>query len=234
MTHSKNKIGIGLNCVFYERDFDIISLDQLRTLKQMYKADKKKASEYVFNALRRRRAPKKLFDGHSSMPYISVKEYGNDGFNSLIVYRDGEPEKELLDDIKKIKIHRRTEPDELTKLCARKKPCIVVGYHLYVGEETEFYTDIEGDSFDIKKLKLFPSVGFDEKQYGGDISITPTVIEYDGKISDELQYSIHYDFRNPNMLELFGVVVDKNGRTDYYRGDEEASFDAFLDSIVKE
>ncbi len=237
MTRAKNKIGIGLNCIFYERDFDTISIDKLKTLKQLYKADKKKAAEYVFNALRWRKDPKMLFDGHSSMPYISVKEYGNDGFNSLMVYRDGEPEKELLEEIKKIKIHRRTEPDELTKLCTRKKPCIVVGYHLYVGEETEFYTDIDGDSFDIKKLKLFPSTGFDELKYRNpysDISISPTVIEYDGVISDELQYSYSYEDRY-NMLDLFGVVVNRNGKTDYYGGDDvDDDFDAFLDSVVKE
>lgn len=84
------------------------------------------------------------------MPYESVREYGGDGLNSIRVYEDGELVKEYFREVEKIQIAKRKEKDALSVLRKSRRFQFIVGYKAYFNL-TEFYSDIESDSFDLKK-----------------------------------------------------------------------------------
>ena len=220
-------ISIGLESAYYETDFEEISYDNLLKLKKLYDEEGEDAVlNYVYNALRWQDDPDGLFDYHEPTPYLSVREYGMDGLNSIRVYKDDELIEVIHEEVEDVKIVKRNEDDEFTKFCKGNGPRFIVGYRTYC-EGAESIAEIDSPTFDIKKLKLLSSNGFNEERYrGGDISINPTGFIYDGK---EYYGDEDGEFE---PLEVFGVIVDKNGNVDTSFLEDE-DFEGFLTMATK-
>ena len=226
MKNTMGVISIGLESAYYETDFEEISYDNLLKLKKLYDEEGEDAVlNYVYNALRRQDDPEGLFDYHEPMPYLSVREYGMDGLNSIRVYEDDELIEELHEEVENVKIAKRKGVDEFTRFCKRNGPRFIVGYRTYC-EGAESIAEIDSPTFDIKKLELLPTHGFDEEKYnGGDISINPTGFVYDG----EEYYGDECGECEP--IEVFGVIVDGNGNVDTSFLEEE-DFEGFLTKVT--
>ena len=227
MKNTMGVISIGLESAYYETDFEEISYDNLLKLKKLYDEEGEEAViNYVYNALRWQDDPEGLFDYHEPMPYLSVREYGIDGLKSIKVYEDDELIEELDDsEVENVKIAKRKGVDEFTKFCKGNGPRFIVGYRTYC-EGAESIAEIDSQTFDIKKLKLLPSHGFDEKKYyGRDLSINPTGFIYDGK---EYYGDEDGEFEPRG---IFGVIVDGNGNVDTSFLEEE-DFEGFLTKVI--
>ena len=136
----------------------------------------------------REHVPTNLIRVYNHQCRSTISPLGHDGTNFIRVYnKDGELIEEFFEEV---------EFGEV-KNVKRKRRC------------TESIARIDSSTFDIKKLELLPSFGFDEEKYtGGDISIDPVSFIYDGKV-----YCGDEDgFINP--FEVFGVIVDENGKAD--------------------
>ena len=225
MKNTMGVISIGLESAYYETDFEEISYDNLLKLRKLYDEEGEEGVlNYIYNALRWHDDPDGLFDYHEPMPYLSVREYGCDGLNCIKIYDDDVLIEEI-EDVEVVKISKRKENDEFTKFCKGNGPRFIVGYRTYC-EGAESIAEIDSPTFDIKKLELLPSHGFDEEKYkGGDISINPTGFIYDGK-----EYYGDED-GEIEPLEVFGVIVDKNGKVDISFL-EDGDFEEFLNKSI--
>jgi hypothetical protein len=131
-----------------------------------------------------------------------------DGLDSIKVYEDDELIEEFFEEVEDVKIAKRKKVDEFTKFCKGNGPRFIVGYRSYC-TDSESIAEIDSSTFDIKKLELLPSSGFDEEKYaGGDISIDPLSFIYDGKV-----YCGDED-GTFEASQVFGVIVDENGKAD--------------------